>query len=58
MSEINYEAYLPEVGKKYTPGTRYRNRNGDSEWSYPSPEERLARTKWYGPGSGPGCPRS
>lgn len=46
MSEITYEDYLPEVGKHYTPGTRYRNRNGDSEWSYPPPEARLARADY------------
>ena len=29
-----YEDYIPEVGERYTPGTRYRKRDG-TEWIYP-----------------------
>lgn len=43
MSEIKYEDYLPEVGKEYTPGTRYRVRNGDERgWIYPDAGAGLA----------------
>ena len=43
-----YEAYLPEVGKMYTLGTRYRARNGDDclKWTYPVADAILARADY------------